>query len=411
MNFLYNIGLSISWILLRLLSYFNPKIKKFVEGRKEVQSYLKANLADDRPVIWFHAASLGEYEQGLPIIEKLRVEFPGHSILLTFFSPSGYEVRRNTKAVDAVCYLPMDSKRNVAAFLETVQPVLAVFIKYEIWPNYLSALQKKGIPTVLISAIFSERQVYFKWYGKFMRNALRRFTEIFVQNEKSKDLLLRLGIDRVIIGGDTRFDRVSVIRKQNNSLPFMEKFNQDFPCFVAGSTWPEDEEILIDFIDNYEGEMRFVIAPHDIKADHIKQLKEGLNKRSILYSEIDAQKLEEYRILIIDTIGLLTKVYSYADMAYVGGGFATGLHNTLEPAVFGIPVLIGPKYHNFQEALDLVHQKGILVIRDKSEFKQVVEQLMSDDDFRTHTGLVNSTYISAKKGASIQIMDHLRTLL
>ena len=397
---------------MNILSLFNPKIKKFVKGRRGVQAYLKSVLPKDQPVIWIHAASLGEFEQGLPVIEMLRIEYPSHKILLTFFSPSGYEVRKETKVVDAVCYLPLDTIQNVNAFIQTVQPVLAVFIKYEIWPNYLRALQKKAVPIVLISAIFNQNQVYFKWYGSFMRNALKRFTKIFVQNKTSKDLLSGLGIKEVDISGDTRFDRVSHIREQENGLAFMEDFKQDNLCFVAGSTWPEDEEIILEFLNNYKGDdMRFVIAPHNIKDDHILQLQKKIIKSSILYSEIKNKEIKDSSVLLVDTIGLLTRIYGYADMAYVGGGFATGLHNTLEPAVFGIPVIIGPKYQNFQEALDLVHQKGILVVKDRAEFKQVVNQLVTDNDFRINSGLINSNYISLKRGASIQIMEHLRTLL
>ena len=410
MNLLYNIGLSIGWSFLKVQTFFKPKIKKFVEGRKDVWTCL-ANLPKERPVIWFHAASLGEFEQGLPVIEKIRNEMPGYTLLLTFFSPSGYEVRKSTKVVDTVCYLPIDSQRNVESFLDTVQPALAVFIKYEIWPNYLKTLQKRNVPTVLISAIFNERQAFFKWYGSFVRKALSRFTKIFVQNEASKNLLKGLGFNNVAISGDTRFDRVSYIREQLVSLDFMEEFKQQHLCLVAGSTWPEDEEILLNFINSYSGQMRFVFAPHDINTDHIKQLQNQINKSSILYSEMQNKALSDHQVLIVDTIGLLTRIYHYADRDYVGGGFATGLHNTLEPAVFGIPVIIGPKYQKFQEALDLVHRKGILVVQNLSEFTQVVTQLEDDPEFRQNTGLINSDYISEKTGASIQIMDYLRTLL
>ncbi len=380
-------------------------------GRKSVQTYLSKILPKDRHIIWVHAASLGEFEQGLPVIEKLREEFPSHFILLSFFSPSGYEVRKNTSAADAVCYLPMDTRQNVKKFLDTVQPVLAIFIKYEIWPNYLKALASRAIPVILISAIFSRRQVYFKWYGGFMRKSLNRFNKIFVQNEVSQQLLQDIGVQDTELSGDTRFDRVAFIREQQVSLNFMEEFKKDFRCFVAGSTWPEDEEIILDYINNHQGNLRFVIAPHDIKSDHLKQLQRKITKSYLLYSELDGNSLNDIQVLIIDTIGLLTRIYKYADIAYVGGGFATGLHNTLEPAVFGIPVLIGPKYHNFQEAMDLVHRKGIMVVNNVSEFNRYMDQLLSDPDFCKNTGLINSDYITNKRGASIQIIDYLRTLL
>ncbi|MEN8799651.1 MAG: glycosyltransferase N-terminal domain-containing protein, partial [Flavobacteriaceae bacterium] len=292
MYFLYHIGLHLSWALLNIIALFNAKIKKFVVGRKSVQAYLAESLPKDRHIIWVHAASLGEFEQGLPVIEKLRDEFPDHFILLTFFSPSGYEVRKNTRAADAVCYLPMDTQSNVKRFLDTVRPSLAIFIKYEIWPNYLKALQSREVPIILISAIFSRRQIYFKWFGGFMRKALRRITKIFVQNEASQRLMEEIGIKDTVLSGDTRFDRVAFIREQHVTLEFMEAFKKDFSCFVAGSTWPEDEEVILDFINNHQGELRFVIAPHDIKPDHLKQLENKITKPSLLYSELDRNSLE-----------------------------------------------------------------------------------------------------------------------
>jgi len=409
--FLYHIGLQLARASLNLLAFFHPKIKKFVSGRKSVYTYLEKTFPADQPVIWIHAASLGEYEQGLPVIEKLKAEYQNHSILITFFSPSGYEVGKDSKVADAVCYLPLDTQRNAREFLELVNPELAIFIKYEIWPNYLRLLQKMEVPTVLISAIFNKRQVFFKWYGGFMREALRRFTKIFVQNEASRDLLDGLDLEEVAISGDTRFDRVAFIREQDARLSFMEEFKMDNPCFVGGSTWPEDEEIITGYINDHQGDMRFVIAPHDIKTAHLEQLQQKLSQSSLLYSELEGKNPEDFKVLIIDTIGLLTRIYRYADMAYVGGGFATGLHNTLEPAVYGIPVLIGPRYHNFQEAIDLVHKKGILVVNSASEFARIMGQLTGDEEFRKNTGLINSNYITSKRGASIQIIDYLRTLL
>ena len=398
-------------MFLHILALFNPKIAKFISGRKQLKDYLSKHLNPERKVIWIHAASLGEFEQGLPVMELIRSEYPGHQLLVTFFSPSGYEVRKNTELADAVCYLPMDSKRKVAAFLDQVQPVLAIFIKYEIWPNFLKGLEEREIPAILISAIFNKRQIYFKSYGGFMLKSLKRISHIFVQNRESEELLKELGIHQISVSGDTRFDRVSAIREKKAQLDFMSVFKQDSLCFVAGSTWPEDEEILLDYINSCEEDLCYVLAPHDIKEEHIRQMKKKLTKPSVLYTELDSEDPKNFKVLIVDTIGLLTRIYAYADIAYVGGGFATGLHNTLEPAVFGIPVLIGPDYHKFQEAMDLVHLKGILVIRDQKQFAEAVNQLIADHEYRSHTGLVNSHYISQKRGASIQIMEHLRTLL
>ena len=374
-------------------------------------SELNASLNQAKPVIWIHAASLGEFEQGLPVMEALRKSYPDHQILLTFFSPSGYEVRKKTGVADLVCYLPMDNSWNARKFIKLANPRLAIFIKYEVWPNYLRELHTRSVPIILISAIFSQRQIYFKWYGSFMRKALRRFSHIFVQNEASKERLEKFGIENVTVSGDTRFDRVAKIREQNNQLDFMARISDGRPCFVAGSSWPEDEEILIDYINNSAGGIQYIIVPHDIKPPHLKQLQSKLKVKSLLWSAIEENEPVPNAVFIVDTVGLLTKIYSYADIAYVGGGFATGLHNTLEPAVFGIPVIIGPEYHNFQEAIDLVHEKGILVVNDKSEFHKIMGQLIGDVEFREHTGLINSNYINRKRGASIQIMDHLRRLL
>lgn len=411
MYFLYDIAIALSWWLLQIIALFNPKIRKFVSGRKRVIAEIKAGLDPAKTVVWVHAASLGEFEQGLPVIESIRESYPEHQILLSFFSPSGYEVRKNTDLADLVCYLPLDSSWNAKRFIKHLNPKLAIFIKYEVWPNYLKTLRHNSIPVILISAIFSRRQVYFKKYGGFMRSSLKCFNHIFVQNENSKELLKELRIEAVTVSGDTRFDRVAEIREQDNQLDFMEELNSSIPCFVAGSTWPEDEAILLDYINSKETGVQFIIVPHDIKEQHLKQLQSRLKVNSALYSEMDKTDISSNPVLIVDTVGLLTKIYSYADIAYVGGGFATGLHNTLEPAVFGIPVIIGPQYQNFQEAIDLVHEKGILVVNSKENFRRVMEQLLIDEEFRQHTGLINSNYISNKRGASIQIMDHIRKLL
>ena len=398
-------------MLLHILAFFNPKIRKFVKGRKNGISHLKKAIPAGSPIVWIHAASLGEFEQGLPVMELLKTTYPEYKIVLTFFSPSGYEVRKNTAIADVVTYLPLDSRWNAKAFIRTVKPKLVLFVKYEVWPNYLKELNKQKIPVLLISAIFHKRQTYFKWYGGFMRKSLNRFSHIFVQNESSRIRLSDIDITGVTVNGDTRFDRVSQIREQDNYLDFMEKMKGNSLCLVAGSTWREDEELLIKYTDSHEGNLKIVIAPHDVKTEHIKQLRGQLKGKSVLYSEMEGTELSEAQILIIDTVGLLTKIYSYADIAYVGGGFATGLHNTLEPAVFGIPVIIGPDYQNFQEALDLVHEKGVLVVNNETDFAQTLDQLLQDQEYRRNTGLINSNYISRKRGASIQIMHHVRTLL
>lgn len=408
---IYNVIVQISWFFLNILAFFNSKIKLFVEGRKNSFEILRQAISKDDKTFWVHVASLGEFEQGLPLIEKLKAEYPTHKIVITFFSSSGYEVKKNTDVADAVCYLPMDTQGNAMRFLETIQPDLAIFVKYEVWPNYLSALENKKIPVLLVSAIFKKKQIYFKSYGNFMRQALGKFSYYFVQDEHSKVLLESIKIKNVSISGDTRLDRVSEILDRDNSLDFMEVFKKDRPCFVAGSTWPEDEAILIDYINNAQKNLKYVLAPHTVKGDKILGLAGAFTKKTILFSKIDSNHLADYDVLIIDHIGLLTKIYSYADIAYVGGGFATGLHNTLEPAVFGIPVIIGPNYKGFKEAEELVAQKGILAIEDSWSFSELMKKLLDNFGFRKKTGEINARYISKNKGASIHIMDYIRRLL
>ena len=381
-----------------------------MQGRKRTMSILKKAIQDNDQTIWVHVASLGEFEQGLPVIEKLKVEYPSHKILITFFSPSGYEVKKNTSAADVVTYLPIDSRKKATAFLDATHPSLAIFVKYEIWPNYLKELNKRKIPTILISAIFNKKQVYFKSYGSFMRKALMGFSHYFVQNEASKNLLSSIGITNSTICGDTRLDRVSEILDRDNQLDFMEAFKQNTKCFVAGSTWPEDEKIIIDFINNSSPELKFVLAPHKIRMDKILNLQVAISKKTALYSQRESSDLSQQQVLIIDHIGVLTKIYSYADIAYVGGGFATGLHNTLEPAVFGIPVIIGPNYEGFQEAEELVALKGLIPVTHQQNFNQVMNRFCNDSKFVNETGKINADYIAKNKGASIQIIRYIRTL-
>ena len=374
-------------------------------------SYLKKNISEGDSIIWVHTASLGEFEQGLPIIEQLKKNYPEYRILVTFFSPSGYEVKKNTAAADMVTYLPMDTKKNAIKFLDLVNPKLVIFVKYEIWPNYLRALSQRNIPTLLISALFKENQIYFKSYGGFMRKALHNFTHIFVQDTKSIELLSKINIKNTAISGDTRFDRVIEILERDNNLAFMENFKNGAKTLVAGSTWPDDEEVLVPYINTGESSLKFVLAPHNIKPEHINKLKSSINKKTILYSELENKDLSAYEVLIIDTIGLLTKIYSYAEISYVGGGFATGLHNTLEPAVYGIPVIIGPSFKGFKEAEDLVNKGGVLVVKSPAEFFTLVNNLLKDEEHLKRTGDINSTYVSENKGASIQIMAYVRTLI
>jgi len=409
---LYNLAIYLTSFFLHIVAFFSPKVNLFVNGRKKVFAELKKHINDKDSTIWIHAASLGEYEQGLPIVEKLKAEYPSFKFVVSFFSPSGYEVIKQTAKADLVTYLPLDTANNAKRFIKFVQPKIAIFIKYEIWPNILKELNSSDIPTLLISAIFKGDQIYFKWYGGFMRNALEKFSHFFIQDSESEKLLNSIGLHNTTVSGDTRFDRVSEILKQNNSLEFMDRLTQNYPCFVMGSTWPEDEEILVAYINATSHEMKYVIVPHTIVPKEIERLRQRIKKQTVLLSETSENLLMDSEVIIIDTIGLLTKIYSYADIAYVGGAFtAGGLHNTLEPAVFGIPVIIGPFYAGFKEAEELVKLGGIFSVHNKAEFTSLADKLFLDSDFRITAGTINTSYINNNKGASIQVMNHIRTLL
>lgn len=410
--FIYNILINLTGFLLKIIALFNKKIKLFVEGREHVFNKLVKEIHKGDQVIWFHTASLGEFEQGLPVIEQTKKEFPQHKILVTFFSPSGYEVKKNTKSAHLITYLPLDTKKNVIRFLNITNPVLAIFVKYEFWPNYLNELRKRDINTLLISAIFREKQVFFKFYGAFMRKSLKTFNHFFVQENHSKELLQSIGFYNVTVSGDTRFDRVSEILERDNSLSFVEDFKQGKLCVVAGSTWPEDEKLLADYINSHSKGEKFIIAPHNIKTDHIETLKKSILARTVLFSQKEGKNLSEYTVLIIDTIGILTKIYSYANVAYVGGGMGTsGLHNTLEPAVFGIPVIIGKNYSNFKEACELIELGGILSIYNKKSFREILSKILEFKALRKDIGEVNQKYVQINKGAKVQIGYQIRKLL
>lgn len=409
MKILYNFLIVIVSKLLPIIAFFSPKIKLFVDGRKQVSNILKDKISANDFVVWFHAASLGEFEQGIPVIERYKSEFPTHKILVTFFSPSGYEVRKNNKLADVTIYLPLDTISNVNQFLKLANPQKVFFIKYEFWPNYLEALAKKKIPVYLISGIFRKDQIFFKSYGWFYRKALQNIDYFFVQNETSKALLTSIGFANVTISGDTRFDRVGTILKQNNQLDFIESFKNNTITIVVGSSWPKDEAFFIDFINQFSGKAKFVFAPHLIQKEAIQTLKNTFQKHTILYSEIEGKDLKDFDILIIDAIGFLTKIYSYADLAYVGGGFGTaGLHNILEPATFGIPVVIGPNFEKFSEAKDLVKLGGCLVVSDQQSFQNTFQKLILDANFRTEKGKISADFVKNNQGATETVFNYLK---
>jgi 3-deoxy-D-manno-octulosonic-acid transferase len=410
MLFLYNLIIILASQVVKLLALFSPKMKLFVDGRKEVFSKIREKIKLSDKTIWFHAASLGEYEQGLPVIEKIKIQYPNHKIVVSFFSPSGYEVRKNNTIADVTVYLPLDTKSKAKMFLKLVHPELVFFIKYEYWPNYLNELKKLQIKTYLISGIFREKQAFFKWYGGFYRNALKTFDYFFVQNESSKKLLQSIGFNNVKISGDTRFDRVISILERDNSLDFIEQFKDNKTTIVIGSSWPKDEELLINFINNSAENIKFIIAPHNIKSEQIANLKSQITKSTILFSEKENQVLEGIQVFIIDTIGILTKIYSYADIAYVGGGFGNpGVHNILEPATFGVPIIIGPNYSHFAEAIALVHQEGCVSISNQKELNEAFDNLIFNEDVRHEKGHICSTFVQMNKGATEIILNHINS--
>jgi 3-deoxy-D-manno-octulosonic-acid transferase len=412
MSILYNCIVLIATFFLSIVALFNKKIKLFVDGRATSFDRISVFKADDK-VVWFHAASLGEFEQGRPIIERLKQEFPSHKILLTFFSPSGYEIRKDYELADVVCYLPMDSKRNVKQFLDTVNPTMALFIKYEFWPNYLKGLQQRTTPTLLVSGIFRENQIFFKPFGGFMRKSLNAFDHFFVQDQTSKDLLISIYQENVTISGDTRFDRVYEILQQDNELDYITEFKNNQYTVVAGSTWKEDEELLVNYINNSASEEeKFIIAPHNMNTKDIDELKKSITKKVVLYSEKEGKVLSIFNVFIIDTIGVLTKVYSVADAAYVGGGLTkNGVHNILEPATFGVPIVIGPAYKKYKEVVDLVALNGCKVIANQNEFSAIFTKLKENVSYRKQLGQINQHFIKENIGATEATMKYINNRL
>ncbi|QXP60134.1 3-deoxy-D-manno-octulosonic acid transferase [Olleya sp. HaHaR_3_96] len=410
MKLLYNIAIQLATLALKFLSLFNNKLKLGVIGRAKTFDLLQQSINKGDRTLWFHCASLGEYEQGLPIFNELRKDYPKHKIVLTFFSPSGYEIRKNAPFADVVVYLPLDSKQHAKRFITIVNPELTVFVKYEIWPNYLNQIKVRGLKAILISAVFRKEQSFFKWYGIETKNALFAFDHIFTQNEPSKTLLESIGYTTATVSGDTRFDRVSNQLEINNNLPFLDEFKDNKLCVVIGSSWPEDESILVDFINVYKGlPVKFIIAPHNIKSKQIENIQSGLNKSSVLFTTKEGQNLQDYDVFILDTIGLLSKAYSYANIAYVGGAMGTtGLHNILEPAVFGVPIIIGKNYSKFPEAYDMIANGGVLSVANKAQLFSNLNLLITDKEYRRTTGLKNLNFINDNKGAVIKVTEFLK---
>ncbi len=405
-------GLSI-----RIAAVFNKKAALWVKGRRQYWTTLERIVSlpafnkPGRKLAWFHCASLGEFEQGRPIIEAFRQQYPAHLILLTFYSPSGYEVRNTYAGADIILYLPLDTLSNVKKFVDTVKPDIVFYIKYEFWFNFLSYLQSKKIPTVLVSAVFRPDQHFFKGYGEWPRKVLQGFTKIFVQNEDSKELLQFIGIENVEVSGDTRFDRVATVAATPVEIALAKAFAGNHRVLIAGSTWPADEALILKLTAENISNLRFIIAPHEISTDHIDSLMVKAGKKAVRFSKTNAHEVIDAEILIVDSIGMLSQLYQYGTLAYVGGGFGAGIHNILEAAAFGLPVIFGPNYHKFNEAKDMIGLKGAFEIRTSDELVQKVNELLSDQEKLSQASATSKSYVLDGRGATGIVLAEVKKLI
>lgn len=418
---IYNIVIYFVLWGIAIASLFNEKVRKMWHGEREAFKILKQKVDPNAKYIWFHAASLGEFEQGRPLMERIRKDYPQYKILLTFYSPSGYEVRKNYEGADIICYMPVDTRLNAIRFLRLVRPVMAFFIKYEFWSNFLHILKHRNIPTYSVSSIFREDQVFFKWYGRNYAGVLKCFTRFFVQNEESKRLLEGIGITAVDVVGDTRFDRVLQIKEAAKQLPICEAFrtgvassqsadvpHHDFKVFVAGSSWPPDENIFIPFFNEHK-DWRLLIAPHVIAEEHLKLILSLIkSKKVVRYTQTTPEEAAEADVLIIDCFGLLSSMYNYGDVAYIGGGFGVGIHNTLEAAVWNMPVIFGPNNKKFQEAQGLLKSGGGFEINTYEDFSGLMSSLMNDETFLKQAGDKAGTFVAHLAGATDKVLASVK---
>jgi 3-deoxy-D-manno-octulosonic-acid transferase len=402
MLLLYNLGISLYIFSIRIASLFNKKAKLWLNGRRNQAIKPLSNS------VWFHFASLGEFEQGRPVLEKIREVYPGRPIVITFFSPSGYEIRKSTPLADAVYYLPADTASNAREFIATINPEIALFTKYEYWYQYFKELNKRNIPLYIISGIFRKEQVFFKWHGGLHRKMLSFVSRFFVQDENSKKLLQQLNIDNVIVSGDTRFDRVWANAQQPRQLPEIENFNNGEKLFIAGSTWPQDEELMVNLIKAHQ-DWKFIIAPHEIGEEKIDKLMDLLSAATVVkFSELKSHVSNPTsQILVIDNIGMLSSLYQYGKIAYIGGGFGVGIHNTLEAAAFGLPVIFGPNYQRFKEARDMIALGAAFTIGSQTELSAITDKLIGDENFRAGSGGKAKKYVEENIGATDTILSHI----
>lgn len=409
---MYNIIMYAIQLGVAIASLFNEKVRKMWRGEREAFRILKEQVDPNAQYVWFHAASLGEFEQGRPIIERLRQEHPEYKILLTFYSPSGYEVRKNYQGADIICYMPIDTVTNARRFLRLIRPCMAFFIKYEFWYNFLHILKHRNVPTYSVSSIFRPNQVFFRWYGKNYGRVLRCFTKFFVQNEESRQLLAKIGITETEIVGDTRFDRVMTIKSLAKQLPLVEAFVKDAPhVFVAGSSWPPDEDIFIRYFNEHR-DWKLIIAPHVIGEDHLLQIISKLqtaNGRKIVrFTQTTREEAAQADTLIIDCFGLLSSIYNYGDVAYIGGGFGVGIHNTLEAAVWDMPVIFGPNNKKFQEAQDLKACGGGFEIKNYEDFCRLMDRFASDEAFLQESGSKAGHFVKDQAGATDKVLASVK---
>lgn len=411
MQIFYNFALRLYYVGIRLAALSSTKAKQWIEGRKDWEKQLSSFNAKQAPAkqnrVWVHCASLGEFEQGRTLIERIKERLPSQVILLTFFSPSGYEVRKNYGAADGIFYLPLDSKRNAKRFIQLAQPKVAIFVKYEFWYHYLSQLQDAKIPTYLISAVFRPDHIFFKPYGGFFRKLLHYFEHIFVQDQSSQKLLEKIGLSAISVAGDTRVDRVAQIPKEGKHFPLIQSFVGAAPCLVAGSTWLADEQLLQKAIaEALDVDWKIIIAPHDISETHLKGIEQLFPAQLVRYSQLTDQNASSYRYLLIDNIGMLQSLYRYGKIAYIGGGFGSGIHNTLEPITFGLPVIFGPKYQKFEEAKQLIQSGGGFTVADGDELVSSLQLLLEETTYANASQRAKE-YITNNQGGTDKILAHL----
>jgi 3-deoxy-D-manno-octulosonic-acid transferase len=406
MEFLYRTGIFFYSALVQAVSPFNTKAGQFVKGRREWRKKLAGKIETNAKYIWFHCASLGEFEQGRPLIEEIRKRFPQYRILLTFFSPSGYEIRKNYDQADIVMYLPADTRRNARRFIRMVNPSMAFFIKYEYWYFYMDELKKNRIPFYMVSAIFRENQLFFKnsRWGRWYRRMLLKTGHFFVQNEDSAKLLQSVGLNNYTVSGDTRFDRVAAIAHNTKEIPLVEKFKGDQLLLIAGSTWKPDEELLAAFINSHDG-LKVVFAPHEVTDANMNRLENLLKKSSIRFSKATEKDIGSFRVLIIDSVGMLSSLYRYGNLAYIGGGFGVGIHNILEAATFGLPVIFGPNYKKFKEAIELKALGGAFPIHNYSLLEKILADLLADPHKLPEVSAICKNYVEKNSGATNLIMN------